>query len=106
MCRFEFEVKADDSDAPAKLEKLRQPFQEIEWCWGYIGYVNFFQYHIETDAEVTGTEGWNLWRDARNTDVILDEEKISRILRVALQKTQSVRPRSELSSVTSCTGCR
>eukprot|EP00892_Ulva_mutabilis_P012436 jgi/Ulvmu1/9565/UM053_0054.1 len=67
---------------------ITKPFIEIDWCWGYIGYVNMLRYHVSSAAEVHKTQKWFTWTDARNTDIVLDEAKITDLLRIALQRTK------------------
>eukprot|EP00892_Ulva_mutabilis_P012438 jgi/Ulvmu1/9567/UM053_0056.1 len=67
---------------------ISKPFIEIDWCWGYIGYVNMLRYRVSSAAEVHQTERWFSWTDARNTDIVLDEGKIENLIRIALQRTK------------------
>lgn len=83
------------------LHKLESPFLEIEWCWGYIGYVNMLRYHVESAAEVQGTRPWLSLHNARNADILLDEAKLTDLLALALLRTQhstSQRGSGELSA--------
>ena len=67
------------------------PFFEIDGCWGYIGYVKMLMYHVHSEAEVRRVKPWRANKDARDTDIVLDEAKISAMLEVALQASdQSV----------------
>ena len=67
------------------------PFQEIDSCWGYIGYVNMLQYHVRREEEVHRFKTWEDWMDARDTDIVLDESKLTDLLRVALHRPGSGR---------------
>ena len=69
-------------------DKISNPFIEIDWCWGYIGYVNILRYHVEREEEVKRKLKWFSWFEARNTDIILDEGKIANLIRVALERTK------------------
>ena len=98
VCRFEFEVvPPEPGDKYNRLkptvenvtrDKVSYPFIEIDWCWGYIGYVNILRYHVEREEEVKRTSKWFSWFDARNTDIVLDEAKIAGLIRVALERTK------------------
>ena len=65
------------------------PFQEIDSCWAYIGYVNMLQYHVRAEEEVYRFKKWKNWHDARDTDIVLDESKMIDLLRVALLRPDS-----------------
>lgn len=67
-------------------ERVPIPFQEIDSCWAYIGYVQMLQYHVESEAEVRRKRPWRAWRDARDTDILLDVAKLTTLLRVALER--------------------
>ena len=67
---------------------ISKPFLEIDWCWGYIGYVNMLRYRVEEEAEVQRDEKWFTWTDARNTDILLNETKITTLVKLALQRTK------------------
>ena len=66
---------------------ITHPFIEIDWCWGYLGYVNMLRYRVATPAEVVA-EPWHRWTDARNADIVLDERKLARLIHIALQRAQ------------------
>lgn len=68
--------------------QLERPFLEIDWCWGYIGYVNMLRYHVESEEEVPRTKKWSSPRDARNADIALDEAKLTDLLTLALTRTE------------------
>ena len=73
-------------------EAVPTPFQEIDSCWGYIGYVNILQYHVQREEEVVRKTEWKSWRAARNADIVLDESKLAALLRVALQRPNGRKP--------------
>eukprot|EP00892_Ulva_mutabilis_P012437 jgi/Ulvmu1/9566/UM053_0055.1 len=88
---YEFELEGTAVKPSAQQERVKIPFQEIDWCWGYIGYVNMLQYHVERPEEVVKIAPWTTWKIARNTDVALDEGKLTGLLRIALQPASSGR---------------
>ena len=97
--RYEFELlpprgprnkpmfdKPVDEVTPYRIET---PFLEIDWCWGYIGYVNMLRYRVQSENEVHRNKPrWLTWRDARDTDVVLDETKMTSLIRLALERVQ------------------
>lgn len=68
--------------------RIQKPFIEIDWCWGYVGYVNMLRYHVESEAEVARTVPWTSWIDARNVDIVLDEDKITSLIGIALHRAE------------------
>eukprot|EP00892_Ulva_mutabilis_P006239 jgi/Ulvmu1/3988/UM183_0007.1 len=75
--------------SPWTVETIEMPFQEIVSCWAYIGYVQMLQYHVQSEAEVFRNKVWRSWKNARDTDIVLDEGKLSNMLRIALQRLAS-----------------
>ena len=88
-CRFKYTLPPQELNGTATREKVPMPFQEIDSCWGYIGYVNMLQYHVRAEEEVHRFKNWTDWHDARDTDIVLDQSKLTDLLRVALLRHDS-----------------
>eukprot|EP00892_Ulva_mutabilis_P012456 jgi/Ulvmu1/9583/UM054_0013.1 len=86
---YEFKVPPKEKGAPVTKDKVPMPFQEIDSCWGYIGYVNMLQYHVTREEEVHRFTPWKSWKNARDTDIVLDEGKVADLLRTALHRTRN-----------------
>eukprot|EP00892_Ulva_mutabilis_P012457 jgi/Ulvmu1/9584/UM054_0014.1 len=86
---FQYQLPPKKKGGPVTKEKVPMPFQEIDSCWGYIGYVNMLQYHVTREEEVHRFKRWTSWMDARDTDIMLDEEKVAALLRTALHRTRN-----------------
>lgn len=93
VCRYQFKLETAEPQPAANVtwDRVPMPFQEIEWCWGYIGYVQMLQYHVEKPEEVVKNRQWRSWKDARNADILLDEDKLTALLRLALEGAGSGR---------------
>eukprot|EP00892_Ulva_mutabilis_P006238 jgi/Ulvmu1/3987/UM183_0006.1 len=86
---YEIKLPPKKRGAPWTKEKIGMPFQEMVSCWAYIGYVNMLQYHVTREEEVYRNKVWKSTKSARNTDIVLDEGKITALLRTALQRQNS-----------------
>lgn len=102
MCRYTFDLTPPPTPSAWKRYerhgavhevtpyRIDKPFLEIDWCWGYIGYVNMLRYRVQSEAEVALAPGekWHTWIEARNADTRLEPRKLTALIGVALQRAE------------------